>query len=84
MNEYRADMKRHPEVAGVLSTSQQYTTHTPIDSTNEIASVNFPCALVSSNLSFHLDESSTFFFVLKPEYPGKDERVSVILIIFFF
>lgn len=75
MNEYRVDMKKHPESAGMLSTSQQYTTYTPIDESNSIASINFPCALVASNKTLHLEESSTIFFVLKPEYPGKDDRV---------
>jgi hypothetical protein len=57
------------------ATPQQFATFTSSDSATKTSSVNFPCALVSSNDSFSLDESSTLFFVIKPEYPGKDERV---------
>jgi hypothetical protein len=77
VNEYRLDIKRNPKNAGILSsTPQQYATFSPADSTNKIPSVNFPCALTASNESLSLDESSTYFFVLRHEYPGQDDRVS--------
>ena len=39
--------------------------------------VSFPCALVSSDTKFHLEERSSFFFVIRPTYPAFDDNVGV-------
>lgn len=41
----------------------------------ERAHVSFPCALVSSEPEFHLEEQSTFFFVLRPTYSSLSDKV---------
>mmetsp|Transcript_12507 Transcript_12507/g.20326 ORF Transcript_12507/g.20326 Transcript_12507/m.20326 type:complete len:145 (+) Transcript_12507:321-755(+) len=38
------------------------------------AYVSFPCALVSSDPKFHLEELSVFYFVLRPTYDGVGDK----------
>jgi hypothetical protein len=83
LKEFTADAKHHPENA---ATAHKLVSTVPrsavwngaaAEKSVEVApAVSFPCALVSSDKSWQLEESSTFFFVLSVEYPGKDDHVS--------
>ena len=76
---------RHPTSASKLPSSQFHALLDRGDGAaaqggagtgGDKAHVSFPCALVASDPSFHLEEHSTLFFVLRPAFLSPDLDVS--------
>ncbi len=76
-DEFNRDIMRHhggafplPSFKKAISTAKEAAMRTGVE-----LAIQFPCALISNNKDFILPEKSTYFFVLKAEYPGFDSQV---------